>query len=288
MKILELKNLTKTYGKNRGVINLNLTINEGEIVGFIGPNGSGKSTTMRTVLGFQSITSGAIELFGKDISLLKEKNLANIGYMPSETMFYPDMKVKDIIKYSQDLRKMDCTAEADKLVKRLNLDVNKKIHELSLGNKKKVSIVCAFQHNPKLYILDEPTSGLDPLIQQEFFKLIKEKNENGATVLLSSHVLFEVQNYAHTVVFIKEGEILKIGSIDEILKNRSKKVKITGLKQSIKFDGIANISKFNNETVFTFNGNPQDLIRALDNYDFENINIEDPDLEEIFSTYYGG
>ncbi|MFM1602655.1 ABC transporter ATP-binding protein [Helcococcus ovis] len=288
MKILELKNLTKAYGKKRGVKNLNLTINEGEIVGFVGPNGAGKSTTMRTILGFQTVTSGSIELFGKEHGLLKDKNLANIGYMPSEAMFYPDMRVKEIIQYSQDLRNMNCTVEANKLVKRLNLDVNKKINELSLGNKKKVSIVCAFQHNPKFYILDEPTSGLDPLIQQEFFKLIKEKNENGATVLLSSHVLSEVQNYAHKVVFIKEGEILKIGSINEILQNRTKKVKITGLKQSIKFDGISDIREYDNEIVFTFNGDPQYLIRKLNNYDFENINIDDPDLEEIFSIYYGG
>ncbi|HEO3685958.1 TPA: ABC transporter ATP-binding protein [Streptococcus agalactiae] len=288
MKILELKNLTKAYGKKRGVKNLNLTINEGEIVGFVGPNGAGKSTTMRTILGFQTVTSGSIELFGKEHGLLKDKNLVNIGYMSSEAMFYPDMKVKEIIQYSQDLRNMNCTVEANKLVKRLNLDVNKKINELSLGNKKKVSIVCAFQHNPKFYILDEPTSGLDPLIQQEFFKLIKEKNENGATVLLSSHVLSEVQNYAHKVVFIKEGEILKIGSINEILQNRTKKVKITGLKQSIKFDGISDIREYDNEIVFTFNGDPQYLIRKLNNYDFENINIDDPDLEEIFSMYYGG
>ena len=288
MKILELKNLTKAYGKKRGVKNLNLTINEGEIVGFVGPNGAGKSTTMRTILGFQTVTSGSIELFGKEHGLLKDKNLVNIGYMSSEAMFYPDMKVKEIIQYSQDLRNMNCTVEANKLVKRLNLDVNKKINELSLGNKKKVSIVCAFQHNPKFYILDEPTSGLDPLIQQEIFKLIKEKNENGATVLLSSHVLSEVQNYAHKVVFIKEGEILKIGSINEILQNRTKKVKITGLKQSIKFDGISDIREYDNEIVFTFNGDPQYLIRKLNNYDFENINIDDPDLEEIFSMYYGG
>ena len=175
-KVIEIKNLTKSYGKARGVNNINFFVKKGDIFGFVGPNGAGKSTTIRTTLGLIKPDSGFSKVFGKEIYKGNVDVLKNVGYMPSEAMFYPNMKVDEIIKLSQDIHKKDCSAYADELCERLQVDRKKKIDQLSLGNRKKVSIVCAMQHKPELYILDEPTSGLDPLMQKEFFNLLIERN----------------------------------------------------------------------------------------------------------------
>ena len=193
MHVIETKKLTKYYGKARGIIDLDLRVEQGEFFGFIGPNGAGKSTTIRTLLGLISPTSGSAMLFGKDITTEKEAILQHIGYLPSEALFYQGMKVKDILKLSADLRKRDCTAEAALLCERLQLDISRKAEELSFGNRKKVAIVCALQHKPELLVLDEPTGGLDPLMQKEFFEILRERNQEGASILLSSHVLSEIQ-----------------------------------------------------------------------------------------------
>ena len=191
-KIIEIHNLTKYYGKHRGVSDVSFQVEEGDIFGFLGPNGAGKSTTIRSMLGLIQFHKGSIYIFGKDIKKEKKEILSDVGYMPSETMFYSVMKVKDLIKMAADVRKEDCRAEAQKLCERLQVDVNKKVCDLSLGNRKKVGIVCAMQHKPKLFVFDEPTSGLDPLMQTEFFRLIQEYVAQGATCLLSTHVLSEV------------------------------------------------------------------------------------------------
>ena len=185
MDALKTISLTKYYGKSRGILDMNLTVEQGDFFGFIGPNGAGKSTTIRTLLGLIAPTSGSAQLLGMDILCQKEAILSHVGYMPSEASFYRNMRVKEIIKLSADLRHRDCSAEAKKLCERLELDVNKKIRELSLGNRKKVSIVCALQHMPDLCILDEPTSGLDPLMQREFYAILEERNQKGATIFVS-------------------------------------------------------------------------------------------------------
>lgn len=169
MDAIVAKGLNKSYGRARGIIDLDLSVKEGEIFGFIGPNGAGKSTTIRTLLGLIKADSGKGEILGYDIVKDKEQILSLIGYMPGEMNFYAGMRVKDIIKMSAELYKVDCDEEAKRLCELFELDVNKRVDELSLGNKKKVGIVCAFQHKPKLYILDEPTSGLDPLMQKRFY-----------------------------------------------------------------------------------------------------------------------
>lgn len=165
MEAIKTNELTKYYGKARGIVSLNLSVEQGESFGFIGPNGAGKSTTIRTLLGLISPTSGSAQILGKDIIKEKKAILQDIGYLPSEALFYPGMKVKDILTLSAHMRKMDCTKEARKLCERLQLDTSRKINELSFGNRKKVAIVCALQSTPKLLILDEPTGGLDPLMQ---------------------------------------------------------------------------------------------------------------------------
>ncbi len=211
---VEITNLTKSYGKNRGVIDVSLKVKTGDIFGFIGPNGAGKSTTIRSMLGFLKYDAGSIKILGMDSVKDHEKILKEVGYMPSEAWFYDSMKVSEVIKYAADVRGLDCSAEAEKLCKKLKLDTSKKIKQLSLGNRKKVSIVCAMQHKPKLFIFDEPTSGLDPLIQKNFFELINEYVNEGATCILSTHVLSEVNRYCKNAAIMREGRLTMLESAD--------------------------------------------------------------------------
>ena len=269
--VIEIKNLTKSYGKNRGVCDVSFSVKESDIFGFLGPNGAGKSTTIRSMLGLIGFESGSIKIFDKDIKRNKVEILRQIGYMPSEAMFYPSMTVKEVIKMSADIRKQNCKSEADMLCNRLNLDTNKKISELSLGNRKKVSIVCAMQHNPKLFIFDEPTSGLDPLIQTEFFKLVNEYVKQGATCMLSTHILSEVKNYCKNVAIMKDGKIQHVGKVSQLTKSDSKRIKIV---RNGKYES------------FLYEGNLNDLYKELQGYDITDILIENPSLDEIFMHYY--
>ena len=215
--VIEIKHLTKSYGKNRGVVDVSLNVGQGDIFGFLGPNGAGKSTTIRSMLGFLKIDSGSIKILGMDSVTEHEKILKEVGYMPSEAWFYPSMRVSEVIKYAADVRGLDCAKEAEKLCERLKVDTHKKIKELSLGNRKKVSIVCAMQHRPKLFVFDEPTSGLDPLMQKHFFELINEYVDEGATCLLSTHVLSEVNKYCKNAAIMREGRLtmLESATIDD-------------------------------------------------------------------------
>ena len=208
--VIEIQGLTKSYGKNRGVIDVSFCVKEGDIFGFIGPNGAGKSTTIRSMLGFLKINSGSIRILGMDSVKDHEKILKEVGYMPSEAWFYDSMRVGDVIRYAADVREIDCSKEAEMLCHRLKVDTKKRIKELSLGNRKKVSIVCAMQHRPKLFIFDEPTGGLDPLMQKKFFELINEYVDKGATCLLSTHVLSEVDKYCKSAAIMREGRLTKL------------------------------------------------------------------------------
>jgi len=210
--VIELDHLTKTYGKARGVAGLTLHVPEGCCYGFIGPNGAGKSTTIRTLLGLLTPTAGAARVLGRDCVREKTAILAEVGYMPAEPKFYPDMRVGEVLRLSAALRGRDCTAEAEALCQALALDPRKRIRTLSLGNRKKVSMICAMQHRPRLYILDEPTSGLDPLVQRVFWAELAARREQGATVFLSSHVLYEVQRYCDRAAVLREGRLIAEGT----------------------------------------------------------------------------
>jgi ABC-2 type transport system ATP-binding protein len=201
-------------------------VQEGEVFGFIGPNGAGKSTTIRTILNFIQPTKGKAKIFGLDCFTQSEKIKNEIGYLPSEVHCYDDMKVKDLLNYSAKFYKKDCRLRITELCDSLELNTDKKLEELSFGNKKKVGIVQALLHEPKLLILDEPTSGLDPLMQNKFFEILKEENKKGVTIFFSSHVLTEVQKMCDRVAIIKEGKILNIESIDNLRANTYKKIKI--------------------------------------------------------------
>lgn len=286
MKVIETNNLTKYYGKARGIIDVNLSVEKGDFFGFIEPNGAGKSTTIRTLLGLISVTRGSASVFGRDIVKDRQEILEQTGYLPSETMFYQGMKVKDILQFSAGLRKKNCTEEAKRLCDRLELDTSRRIEELSLGNRKKAGIVCAMQHNPKLYILDEPTSGLDLLMQREFYSLLKERNEKGATIFLSSHVLSEVQRYCRHAAVIREGQILASDSVENLGHTGAKRVTLRGICRAPRIENIRDVKVAGDTVSFLYSGKPQYLLKELSCLSLDDITIAEPDLEEIFLHYY--
>ena len=286
MNIISAENLTKFYGKSRGIVDVNLAVGEGDIFGFIGPNGAGKSTTIRTLLGLIAPSSGKAEIFGKDIKTHKLEILSNVGFLPSETMFYSGMKVSEILKLSANLRRKDCTAETKSLCERLSLDPTRKIDELSLGNRKKVGIVCALQHKPSLYILDEPTSGLDPLMQREFYSLLIERNSNGATVFLSSHILSEVQKYCKHAAVIRDGNILVNDSVEKLGQTGAKRVILHGVNKVPELDGQKILSVTDNSVEFLYSGDIRQLTNLLASLPLIDFTVTEPDLEEIFMHYY--
>lgn len=288
MDIIRTHKLTKYYGKSRGIIDLELSVKEGDFFGFIGPNGAGKSTTIRTLLGLISPTSGSAEIFGKDIADFQQEVLADIGFMPSEAMFYSGMRARDIIRLSADLRGKDCTDEAGQLCDTLQLDVSRKIDELSLGNRKKVAIVCALQHRPRLYILDEPTSGLDPLIQRAFFSLLEERNKKGATVFLSSHVLSEIQRYCSCAAVIRDGRLIACDSVDMLTDTNAKRVTVHGTIRLDDFKDIRNLEITGDRYTFLYGGSLQPLLKRLSESEISDLTIAEPDLEEVFMHYYEG
>lgn len=286
MKAIQTTNLTKYYGKARGIIDLSLSVEQGEFFGFIGPNGAGKSTTIRTLLGLIAPTSGEARIFEKDIVKDHISVLEQIGYLPSEAVFYPGMRVKDVLKLSADLRKKDCAEEAKKLCDRLQLDSSRKVDELSFGNRKKVGIVCALQSNPDLLILDEPTSGLDPLMQREFFEILKERNRRGTTVFLSSHVLSEIQRNCTRAAIIREGRLIACDSVEQLSQSNAKRISIHGKVDLSGLDGIRDRKQEEDAVSFLYTGDINKLLRILSAGQLSDISISEPDLEEIFLHYY--
>ena len=286
MKAIEINGLSKFYGKARGIIELDLSVDEGEFFGFIGPNGAGKSTTIRTLLGLIHKSSGSAKLLGMDISERPEKLLKDVGYLPSEAVFYPGMRVKDVIHFSAELRGKNCAQEAARLCERLELDTGKKVEELSFGNRKKLAIICALQHAPRLCVLDEPTSGLDPLMQRAFFDILKERNEAGATIFISSHILSEVQRNCSRAAIIRSGRIIACDSVEALAKTNARRVHIQGAADVSALEGVRGLQTEGGSVSFLYCGDCNILLRALAGQRIEDITISEPDLEEIFLHYY--
>lgn len=286
MNAIQLSHLTKYYGKSRGILNLNLDVKEGEFFGFIGPNGAGKSTTIRTLLGLITPSSGQAKIFDETIRRRNPQIRSHIGYLPSEAVFYRGMKVKDLLKLSADLHYKDCSAEREILCRRLQLDVNRKVDELSFGNRKKVAIVSALQHQPKLLILDEPTSGLDPLMQREFFHIIRERNEQGATVFLSSHVLSEIQRNCTRAAIIREGRIIACDRVEALSKTNAKRISVHGQVSLDSLEEIRDLKENDGIFSFLYGGDIHRLLETLSAGTITDLSISDPDLDEIFLHYY--
>jgi ABC-2 type transport system ATP-binding protein len=293
-EIIKTDKLSKYFGKARGIVDVSMSVDEGEIYGFIGPNGAGKSTTIRTLLGLIHPSGGSAEIFGKDITKFGPEINEEIGYLPSEVYYYDDMKAYELLKYSGSFYKKD-QSEIDKRIKELaellELDIHKKIDDLSYGNKKKVGIIQGLLHSPRLIILDEPTGGLDPLIQQKFFNLLKDENKRGATILFSSHNLSEVQRLCTRVAIIKEGKIITVEKISDLLDNTYKRIHLDVAEKvdpSLfeKAPGINGLTITGSSITFLFKGHSNELVKILSKLDLKNMLIEDPDLEEIFLHYY--
>ena len=290
MNVIEIKNLTKSYGKARGITDVSFNVEQGEIFGFIGPNGAGKSTTIRTLLSLIYPTSGSAMIFGMDCVKYGPEIKKEVGYLPSEVFYYDNMKVIDLLKYSASFYKKDCSKRITELAEIMDLDLNKKIDDLSFGNKKKVGIVQGLLHDPKLIILDEPTSGLDPLMQQKFFDLLEEENRKGATILLSSHILSEVQRLCNRVAIIKEGKIIKVEKISTLQESNHKKFKIEVKSKTddnyFNISGVSALEIKGNIINFLYRGNINFIMKKISEIDITNLWIEEPDLEEIFMHYY--
>ena len=286
--IIELKHLKKYYGKAKGIEDISLKINKGDIYGFIGPNGSGKSTTIRTILSLINKTSGEIYIKNKKIDKIDTETKKIIGYLPSEINLYNDMTVKQIFDYHESFYEKNINNNRKKLVKLFKIDENKLIEDLSLGNLKKIGIILALMHEPEILILDEPTSGLDPIMQSIFHELLLKEKEKGTTIIYSSHILSEVSNICDRVGFIKDGKIIKEDYIESIRKKNYTYLKIKSKeKEKIKQDlKLKIINETKNEISLMNNYDSNKLIKILSKYDIEKILIEEISLEDLFLNYY--
>lgn len=289
MNAIELNQLTKRYGKSRGIDDVTFQVAQGEIFGFIGPNGAGKSTTIRTLLNFLYPTNGTAKILGKDVVKEAKDIRQHIGYLPSEVHYYDDMKVSELFRFSAGFYPGNSTKYAQELAQRLQLDTSRKIEDLSFGNKKKVGIIQALMHEPQVLILDEPTAGLDPLMQSIFFDLLKELQQKGTTIFFSSHYLSEVQKLCNRVAIIKEGRLIKIESMEDLHAKQFKKVHLhfqNKWEQKVHLEGVLQEHLTDNSYDFIYNGHTRDLLQQLVQIPFDDVTIEEPSLEEIFMHYY--
>jgi ABC-2 type transport system ATP-binding protein len=289
MSIIEVNNLTKYYGKARGIVDVSFKVEEGEIFGFIGPNGAGKSTTIRLLLSLIHPTSGSATVFGKDVVTRGPEIRRSIGYLPSEVYYYEGMKVIDLLKYSASFFEGDFNQRLHELSELMELDLHRRISDLSLGNKKKVGIVQGLLHQPRLLFLDEPTAGLDPLMQRKFFDLIRQENQGGVTVFFSSHILGEVQRLCTRVGIIREGQIVEVSNIRTLQQNNYKKVAVAADAMDpgcFNVPGVTNMQAENGTVRFFFKGDINVILRRLNELQVSDVTIEEPTLEEIFLHYY--
>lgn len=286
MDAISINRLTKRYGQNRGIDQVSLTVAPGECFGFIGPNGAGKSTTIRTLLGLIHPTSGEAWVLGLDIRHDMRQILSRVGYLPSEAVFYPGMRVREVLALSAQLRGRRCDQLAAKLCQRLQLDPSRRVEELSFGNRKKVGIVCALQHAPELLILDEPTSGLDPLMQKEFFAILREQNAAGTTIFLSSHILSEIQRHCTRAAMLREGRVIACDTVEALSHTSAKRVYIQGEAALDMLPGVRDLQRSEGSARFLYSGDMTALLATLSRGHIRDVSIAEPDLEELFMHYY--
>ena len=286
--ILEIINLKKYYGKIRGVEDVSLNLHSGEVYGFIGPNGAGKSTTIRTLMNLINKTSGKIIINGKESTKndLELKEL--IGYLPSEIYLYDDLTVKEMLDFHQSFYKRNLKNRRNELVKLLKLDESKKVEDLSLGNSKKLGIILALMHEPKILILDEPTSGLDPIMQNIFYNLLLEEKKKGTTIIYSTHILSEVSKICDRIGIIKDGKIIKEDTVENIIKNSVTYLTIDSdeIKKIKNEIDLKIIYEQNNIIKFMNNLSPNELMEKISKYKINKLLIEEVSIEDLFMEYY--
>lgn len=285
--VVSIKHLTKWYGKTRGIDDVTFDIHRGEVFGFLGPNGAGKTTTIRTLLGLINRTSGEATILGQDAF---ENNLElrkRIGYLPGVASTYTNYTGRKYLTMMARLRGLDCSAKIEELAKRLDLNLSMHIHDLSKGNKQKVSVIQAFMHEPELLFLDEPTSGLDPLVQREFEKLLDETKSRGATVVLSSHVLSEVEHLANRVAIINEGRIVLVDEIASLKAKALRKIEFTFDHQVSEgdffhLDQVKVLALDHNRVTLEVKGSEKALIAKAAELGATDVRTHESSLDEIF------
>jgi len=288
--VIQTEKLTKYYGNSRGIEEINLSVKEGEVFGFLGPNGSGKTTTIRILLDFIRPSSGRARLFGMDAHADSIRIKSRIGYLPGEYGMYEKMKAGDYLQFLGSLRSDEKPPMKDKLIELFDVDISKRIKSFSHGNKQKLALVQAFMHDPGLLVLDEPTNGLDPLIQQRFYELILELKESGKTIFFSSHILSEVERICDRVAILREGKLVALHKISDLKKFRLKSIEVTfkhELDESIfRLDGVRKVEKNANAVHLLINANINGILRKISEYPIDNISCRDASLEDIFLEYY--
>jgi ABC-2 type transport system ATP-binding protein len=293
--IIAVNDLTKSYGRSRGVTNVTFTVDEGEIFGFLGPNGAGKTTTIRVLMGLLHPTSGGATIGGRDVWSESVEVKKLVGYLPGELSLDPNLTGGQILEYFANLRGGVDKAYAESLIARLELDTTKRFREYSRGNKQKVGLVQAFMHKPKLLILDEPTSGLDPLNQQEFNKIVAETRADGRTIFLSSHILPEVEQVCDRVGIIREGQLVRVDAVSALKDLRHHEVEIVfaGSAPVEAFQAVPGVSGA--EAVdggsvarLTVQGELGEVLRVAVANGAVNLTTHEPSLEDIFLRYYDG
>lgn len=289
--VLKLDKLTKSYGKSRGIENVSLDIPKGEVFGFLGPNGAGKSTTINIILDLLRPTSGSVTLFGADANKHAASVHEHIGYLSGDMETDLSLTGKQYLEYTANLRGGVDKKKINELVKRLRCETDKKIKDLSRGNRQKIGLVAALMHDPDILILDEPTSGLDPLIQSEFNAIIREHKERGKTTFMSSHVLSEVQEVCDRVGFIRNGKLVSVSPLKALIANAPRRVHVVFKNDApdsrLKtLSGVSDLSENAHSREFTYKGDYNKLIQALVTKPIVDLQILEPSLEELFMEFY--
>lgn len=289
--IIKTEKLTKDYGNRRGIFDLNLTVNEGEVFGYLGPNGAGKTTTIRTLMDFLRPDSGKATIFGLGSVADSVKIKHGVGYLPGDLDLYDNLTGAEFLRYLANLRGDVDWNYAKQLADRLESNLKQAIRSLSHGNKQKLGLIQAFMHKPKLLILDEPTTGLDPIVQHEFTHMVSEVKEDGRTVFISSHILPEVERTCDRVAIIRQGKLVLTDDIKTLKEHAVRPIEVH-FASAINLEEFADLKLQDlkiEKNILTCNvpGSFDALVKRLAKYEVANIITPEPDLEQIFLNYYG-
>lgn len=292
-EIIKIEHLTKDYGDNKGVFDINLSVAKGEVFGFLGPNGAGKTTTIRNIMGFIYPDSGKCCVCGMDSNKDVVKIQKKLGYLAGEISFLEDMTGKQMIDFIAEMKGISDKSRIDELSRRFEINTSVKIRKMSKGMKQKIGIICAFMGNPEIIILDEPTSGLDPLMQNEFIKLVLEEKSKGKTIFMSSHIFEEIEKTCDRVAIIKNGKIIDIEDMEKIKKHRTRTYAVEFVNESdVEVFLADNKNLCKNATVdgkeisVIFNGKASEILNVLANYEIDTIDVKKESLEEMFLHFY--
>lgn len=291
MEAIQVSGLTRLYKNGRGIRQVDLTVAQGEVFGFLGPNGAGKTTLIRTLLGFLKPQAGSARVLGLDSVAQSRAVRRRIGYLPSDPALYEFLTGRDNLEFALRLRGVSDRSRMQRLADRLEIDLNRRVKALSRGNKQKVAIVAALAHDPDLVILDEPTSGLDPLVQETFLSLIRDEQQRGKTVFMSSHILSEVEAVCDRVGVIKDGQMVAVDSVAHLKRQRVKHVVCEFAGPAPDLSGLPGVRDWQaeaNRVRFTLTGNIDPLVAALAQHNLADLTVADPPLEEVFRQFYEG